>query len=843
MDRKPLLAGLGHTLHHVLTRSSTRLALSLLILLSICPFPSVARLWWLFFAIFAVEFAARIGALVLVRYRELTGRERALELGLAFVDFIALASFLPVFQLAHVRFLRLFRFARLAALMSYWGPTFRILWSVLNREERTRQLRLLVFTVAGLSVISAAMVWEFSDPEVRAAIGLSEAHGFSDVLWWTFRQLQDPGNLLSDLRSGVLVVLSVSLTTTGLLLLSFLVGLGTDVVGELIQATREEPLGYRGHSVLINVGEHTHFFFDQMVAYHHKDVRPPAWIALGEGEHHRETLSDPRYRRIRYRRGSAHHPEDLAKADVRTADRVVVLANEGLRDPDPDTVGAVLSARQSNPRAVIFAEVYDEKNASAVLAAGGLERTVVVPTEHLISLALANLVAHPVHYPLMEELFTVRGNEIYTVLYGESGRPLPPLPPDQATYDRLVRWAYETQGCVLVGLATPHESARQPSSRLFHLWFAPRLDDPGARETHVRVPQLKGYIAVASGLSPLRRAVESFDPARAVAPDPPTWRWSLPDMHPPNGEELAKHVLFCGFRQRSAQVLEHLTQFLPDARFFVVVRDESSREKAGRALTELGWHLTEYEQPDGYEPGPRGTFERVGPWQYAYHYPDGRLAPGRVHLLVGDWSSRTYLLNEHDAGFDLFGTDLVFVQSEPQKAGDPDARTVLALMKLQELRRSPRYRERFAPHLRVIAEINDPLKAEILESRFGSEASLLPVQVISTERLRNALLFQSTVIPGFGPAFMRLFAYDGPGVQRYETSWPAGTAGEVLTFGALLRRLYDDSGRLLVAVELSPLGDPGDDPEVHICPSPGSDAASFPLSRLRAVFVLERSSA
>ena len=247
---------------------------------------------------------------------------------------------------------------------------------------------------------------------------------------------------------------------------------------------------------------------------------------------------------------------------------------------------------------------------------------------------------------------------------------------------------------------------------------------------------------------------------------------------------------------------------------------------------ELGVHLERFAHSGGYDPGPRGTFEAVGDWQYAYRPHRAEASTGSVHLLVGEWWSRSYLIEESRKGFDLFQADVVFLQSEHTGAGDPDARTVLAVMKLHDLHRSPDHGSRFERDLRVVAEIYDPLKAELLSTRFGGEdAQRLSVTVISTEWLRNALVFQSTVIPGFGQAFMRLFGLDSDGLQRLDvTEWPDGAPASI-SFGELLWRTYRADLGVLIGVEIER------EQERRLVLSPPPGEADFETRSVRALYV------
>lgn len=823
-----------------LSRYDVRLVLSVLILLSICPFTVIDRIWWFFFPVFGVEFVTRTYVLLYGRRDGETGGSRIFEGLLLLLDLVAWISFLPLDQMTGLRVLRAARFSRLVLLFGYWGGTFRLLWSILNREERTRQLKLLFGGVLGLTFISAVILAELGAGPRDTEIGVANP-SFFDMVWWSFRQIQDPGNLLSQANHLPMLLVSLTMTIGGLFLFSFFIGIGTSVVAELIQTSRERPVGYRDHSVAINVGNNIHFFVGQVIDYYNKQLRKPRWVLLGDEQSHPALLAQPRYRRISYREGSAYHREDLAKVDAHSARRIVVFALAGLDDPDPDTISSILSTRQVNSQALIYAEIFDEGNHSAALAAGGAGRTFVVSTENLLAAVTANLIAIPESHSVIVELLTAHGNEIYSYVYGLEGETLPVVP-KREDYTSLLVHAYQQNQCILLGLGTP----KSKDHGLDSLNFQPELNPTGVASCFPEGQSIKALVAVAPSFDSLAdfarsyhqtapQAALSLSPCQKNDPD----ELILPAMNPSAVKSNSK-VLLCGFRSRSALLIAHVIRFMPNLELFIMVSNEDKAQRAKRSLLNQGLDPAEVAGPRQGEFWANGAFEerKDGRLTYLDRATGNRM--GAIEFVIGDWSSRTDLMRPRDSQFDLFELNEIVIQAGPIEQSDPDAKTVLSLLKLAYLHGTEPYRSRFQSDIDITAEIHDPTKAELLKQRLSNDegGERLCFNIVNTEQLRNVLLFQSTVVPGFGGIFRDLFAQGGQGFQRMTFS--TSPAPKRVHFSQLLEHLHRNDRVILIGVELENRATC--ERRAVVVPNPEAPEAEIDLSLVRALYVVGNTS-
>jgi hypothetical protein len=492
-----------------LGRVESRLVLSAAIIVSLLPFEWVPRLDALFLILFTIEFLLR--AMLIFRGEALhahgsasgvTPTEAEVEenrgwqwpstgtLVLLVFDLLALLSFVPTLvglEAADTRWLRLFRLTRMLLLLSYWAPLVRDVWSVLLRHERAKQVALMGFVVLALSFAGAVIIdqvqvgneemIDFDDDDVYGVDEHGELRDPDDGrflvhLWWAFRQIQDPGNMAASPEQAAAVIVSVALTVVGLFMVSFLIGLGTDVVRELMEITRLRPPGLHGHTIIVNIDPSTQQLLHELLRYSRKllpegslslgwiaqlvrntqrGVRGARYLVVGRSHDPPDFLRQPDLARIHYRQVHVDDETFLVRTDVVEAQRVVLLADLDAEDPDAETIQALLtiteSLREADEEAarresvfglptsskrarLLIAEVLDESNVPAARTAitgdrrgrdSARTRAFVVPSERLIALFIACVTRRPGIGRLLEELLTSHGHELYTMFFSLPG--------------------------------------------------------------------------------------------------------------------------------------------------------------------------------------------------------------------------------------------------------------------------------------------------------------------------------------------------------------------------------------------------------------------------------------
>ncbi len=859
-----------------------RLVLSVAIIASLVPAPWVSDLDALFLALFGTEVVLRVFTVVVDPHKALpsdrlgaaTGegvdapyygvRRRWAAVALLVIDGIALMSFLPLpVGAVGARWLRVFRLTRMLLLLGYWAPLVRDLLGILARRERARQLVLMGFVVAVLSFAGAVLLYYLSDgPGDVNGDGLVDAkdHSFLALLWWSFRQVQDPGNMLSSPNALPVVLISLLLTVFGLFLVSFLIGLGTDVVHELIELTRLRPPGLRGHTVVVNIRPSTRRLLHELMRYYRKlvpseepllsaqwfkDLRRRGllgtrYLVVGDDFDPPDFLRQPELSRIVYRQRPEDEEELIRRADLLLAKRIVLLADQDDVNADAETIRTMVTLvehvrereaaeahRMMQRKRVLIAEVLDESNVSAAqsaLATGVSSfRGFVVPTEKLLALFIASVVRRPGLGQLLEELLTSRGHEIYTCFFDAAGLGFSMAqPPDLGTSATAAMDALLERGLartrdggrvIPVGLLVERDA--KPGEREFDVVINPERDDVGGR--------IRGFVGIADRFASIWSIAAEL-PATPVPATVPkdAEGMSLPTLARTHRRKTTR-ILVCGFRPGSIYMLEELFRSDPGGEVLVLVENPQARTDA---LAALDAHSELVKR--GFMHGRHGVFERGVDGIIAVSLDrEGATGVSAMHLCVADAMASRNLV-DLPAGFGHVGEldAIIFVASDTESA---DKRTATALLKLEQLLDMRSGSQ--GPRPRVVAEVVDGRLATRLEQRYR-QLSIDDVRVFSTQELRAYFLFQSVVVPGFDTVYAELLGSWGESFVHRHLEGPPQRGP--CTFAALALQLRA-RGDLLIAVELA---GPTGRSHLRVAPCGDAEGTAFDLSQLRGVWVI-----
>lgn len=779
-----------------------RVLLSVLILASLVPHPEDHLTDLVFLAVFGLELALRL--FVLVRRRGTadvqSSRQRALSGALLVLDVLALSTFVPwagLVGLADTRWLRLLRLLRLLLLIGYWSPIWRDTWAVLSRHDRMRQVTLLGLIVAllafaGATVLSHLPV-EGTDFDGDSAVDADDAH-FWPRLWWAFRQVQDPGNMVGDPGEIAVVMVSLLLTVAGLFVVSFLIGLATDVVRELVTLARNRPLGWKGHTVIVHATPGLPRLLTELNAYYERLFRRPRFVVADHAEEPPAALRTGALAAVRWRQIDARGEGLVEHTDVPSARRVVVLAKPDAPFSDAHVAATVLDVREANARAWVVVEVLDPNNASAARVAGGA-RTVVVATDKLLGLWTLAAIARAEQIPIAWELLATRGgSEIYTCFLDADGLDGPGTPwvPPPAPLSELVHAALDDAWRAPGTRRRGHEGAVVPLGVVYGRPGQAAGDAHDDGELALGPERVDGrpvraLVAIGDHFKEVERfTLELHRGAIALARHAAEETPAAPVLGPPTRAAHPKKVLMCGFRPGSVVVAAGLLGE-PGTEIVLVMRHEESVRQAAQAFREHGL---------GERRGRcfAGRFEEHGA-RFTWT-PDEGGPLGTIVLVQADWTSERTLVGLEPGAEHVGAYDLVLLMGA--HGPEYDGRNAIACLKIADLARGQP--ERFRAGARVVAGIADRELGRRLEERFARAAAGrgLRLEVIPTEDLRALFVFQSIAVPGWERIFLDLLGPGGKGFIRLPL---AGREERLWTFATLARALAERG--VLVGLELT----------------------------------------
>ena len=827
------------TLRDLFENDLTRLSLSVLIILSLVPVGWVEEFSVVFFGVFAVELALRMFILRHdLKHRSLN----RVEVLFFFLDVLATLSFLPMESWwgEDIRYLRLFRLSRMVLLLGIWGPVMREVWFILMKRERRYQIVFVLVSALILSFISAILLHHFQTHGIDFnddGNPNNDGSSFWMMLWWSFRQIQDPGNMLKSADASLAFFFSMALTTAGMFIFSFLIGIGASVVEELVKLGKERRLGVRRHTVICNLGPHSMVLLEELVAYYAKSFRAPRIVTLGPEEARFSYMLAGPLQRIRYRQGHASSAHDLMKVDADRATRVILLGQTDDREnSDSEVVSQVLSVREVNPDCEIYAELYRPDNVRAALEAGG-NRTAPILADRMVGLFMANIVLFPGIQELYWELLTSRGDEIYTCLYERGamagrGAPSGPMLP----FSELLARGHAAHGVIPMGYLLRDEAEAQGFSHVLNPG-TPRGPGEEPAPAVPPVDRLVGFFGVADHFERAKGFVDSM-PDVSSARAATERRDNGLVVHLCPAAMNLKNILICGFHSGIIDLCEQLALFCPGVRVFIMVPLKEQIADVVHAFLHRVDSDDESGEPRRVHFAKGAAFNRI---RYAVdRAPLDRKAPGsggQFHVVSGDWSDEQVLLSRPKLGYELRQMDAVLL-TYSEAAADPDARTALGLLKLIRLRetRPGALKE----GMRIVCEVNSSEKADLFRRRFGRPDtggdSCHPVTIVPAKRLRNSLVAQSIFVPGIASIFGDLLSESGQEICKLLVDRGDGDPEEAWTFSELLVSLYHSHGLILLAVELC---DPaGGNRRVAVNPRPREDDHRFTAAQLRSIFVV-----
>lgn len=813
-----------------------RLLIAALVMVSLLPLgalESTLRPW--FITCFAVELVVRFLAW---RAEGQGGRSLALsDVAFVVVDVLAFVSFLPLELWLEDRDvlagLSLLRLSRLFVLLRLGRGLARDLYTIVTRREQVQTLIFVTAAVCVLSIVSAIVL-----SQLAISVSGDGHEPFRERFWWAFRQLESADNIVTSLEGNpVLIALSIGLTIAGVFLIAFVIGVGSNVVDQLVRAERRRDLTYAGHTIVVGAVHEGEELISEFVRIYAKNRQVPspervlAWLRyrrprgartfprvalLSRHDQMPDFLVEPIMRWVVYRQGDESEPESLRRVSARHAKRAIFLAQRQLGpEADAATVSALAALRGENADCEVYVEVDAPEARDIVLQVGG-PHTVALDVPRFLGMFLCQHLLMPGVEALYRNLLTADGTEIYTHLYDD--------PHDQAAIARLgttvsfadLATAGARHGIVVLGVYLGQPLVRRNRRDVVETdglrqWLNPAddvVDEAlvalGAVKGQIPTATLRGVIGIAESYLPLRLFAASLahaslatspsrldargqtsrqdtsgaDSSRATMLDADAIGRSI--VAPRRGP---MRVALIGASDALPSLLKELALFVPqsEAVLFLSSRGDD-RVPLGRRLASLDVGIDAHDPLPGVF-GRRVALPRGGSLQvFSHDAPDlARFAVER--LREGPSVDAVVFLCEAE------GTDR-------------DARTamrVLRFLRMLEEGSVPR-----GERLHLVAEFLSVDKGTYLQRhvdvrRCGfASVDDLRLTLIARETVKSYFMVHSSFVPGVSAIYDELLEERGQDVVRF--AWQPDPAVAAVTWGALTEALRRRSA-IAIALE------------------------------------------
>ncbi|MCU0675825.1 MAG: hypothetical protein MUE69_23905 [Myxococcota bacterium] len=796
-------------LQRLLEHRVTRTVLAVCIVVSLLPFAWVGALQTLFLVVFGLELTLRLGATARRRRAraEDDPRPSRAELVFLLVDFLAWVSFLPLDQLfgLHASWLRGLRLFRLLLLFRLGRPLIVDLWRVLTRREQLQQLGLVTAAVLALSFLSAIVLTQLAVPHDYDGVdGIPE--DFWDRVWWSFRQVESPDNLVAHLgEHPIVLVVSFLLTITGIFVFSYLIGVGTTVVDQVLRAERRRPVPFHSHTLVIGPIAESELLVREFVGLYEKNregrriswraivkwivdpdhPRPrryalPRMALLGPEEMPPPFLYEPTMRWVVHRRGNGDDLVALRLVAASEAKRVVIVSPppRPQGDPDATTVTALAAFRSENREAHAFVEVRESANAEVVRALGG-PGTHALDVSRVLGLFLVQHLLTPGVERIFQELLSASGHELYTHVFldPDERRALAARPLD---FTELRRRARE-EGALLLGLFEGDEARRSTRDLIDAESLAARFCPHalGADSSAADRAATSGRASSAASVQGIFGIALNYAHLRTVAhaclksgstPPAPSAEFLLDELELERCPR-PRRVVLVGYDSALRSLAEGLARAIDGVELVSVMSTE--RLNPGRR-TRLGLGA------DGSRALENGGSLRVV-------LDDASVIAERAARLADDADAVVFLSDGREQ--------------------DADAHTLLRVLRFAAALGHE------GPELRCLVEVEGLADPEPVQAKLRLLSRRLRPVFLSTERLTRYFLVHSAFVPGVSAIYDALLSAQGESLVRIPlASRPDDARG--LTFDALIET-FAPLGCLPVAVEVStPTGE-----EVLVNPS------------------------
>ncbi len=319
--------------------------ISLVVLLS---FFSEGTMLWVVIIFFSVELVIRF--LILQSMKEhLSKKDQTMEWIYWWIDAIATIVMVPM--LAIIPYGGALRMLRLVRLLRPWLVIIKNLRDVMHEGQYLQEINLIVLILAVMSIgggVAAQFLMGEFDYTQNGKME-PEDHTMLARIWFTFRILTDPGNAVFYPENNVIILVSVVSIVIGLFVLAFFIGIGANIVSELMVKLRNERLNYTNHMVMVGWNSVSPYVISQLRTIAERSFTKLKLVLLGEDKRAPQELLSEKW--VSYRWGALQEIASLQRVNLEVARQALVNTPDGLDEAESlaQNFFKLLAIRKVNP--------------------------------------------------------------------------------------------------------------------------------------------------------------------------------------------------------------------------------------------------------------------------------------------------------------------------------------------------------------------------------------------------------------------------------------------------------------------------------------------------------------
>jgi len=721
--------------------------MSILILISVIPDKSIRSYDFIFFAIFGIEFVVRSVVFFKVDLKK-RGVSIVGNLMLLFLDFIAVLSF-GLSGFASARITRVIRLFRLFYLSRTTGRSIKDFLEITKRRKYEIKLVMLIVLlttfISGIVFSSFEMDFDFNGDNSTENVTLWKS------FWWAFLQIEDPGNLVTTPEHSTLIFfLSLILTLTGVVIMSFIIGIGTNLVAEIIASRKDRSVDFREHVVAIVPAFLSASVITRLTAIYKKNSifdffsyfgaiflnRSRKFVLVSDEKEFPLFLYDKDYQNVDYRSGLLTSTTVLNKANITEAEKIVIVSDDTKGEmADANTLSTLLAINSlqqidsslHSKKQEIYLEVIYKENCKAALFSSGVN---VHPIE--ISFFMGIITAITALFPgleyIFDELFTEDGSEIYTTPASNKNITCKMISENIVSINGYL---HEKHDSIVLGYIDENGIlSLNPAETL----LLNEGKDPVSSK-------LKNLVVLSKNQEQAAKAVNSlplYKTSDTKNKDVFNKFFSSDIKLDPRFGKLKK-VIIVGCRYFTPAMIIEILKNVPHdkIKFEMLISKKNDLDRIMNIVTK---HFNGNVLNEKFD-NNKGTLI----YSALIKIEDSKKqAAFCVKLLADSHTIGKYIKRSK--------FDRLILLSEPMHS-DPDAATIMLLMNLYELINKE--------NIQVVAEIVSEHKSDLLENTMFNRDNEGRVHVLSTGRIRSNFIVQSAYFDNFIKIYSELLSAEG----------------------------------------------------------------------------------